>query len=161
MSSRQELIEAAMRAGRESSTASVLLHSVIAAQVGLGATDQKTLDVLLRLGPLTAGEIGTHTNLTSASVTSLVDRLEKRGFVRRERDAHDRRRVVVHANRERLVDFWPYFEPYLKRLSGLLESYSDAELLVIIDFLSRIADLSHHEATRIAETSRHSDGKQS
>ena len=99
--------------------------------------------------------------LQGAKVGSSPSRLEKKDFVRRERDSHDRRRVTEHANQERLAAFWPYFEPYLKSLSGLLERYSDTELSVITNFLSRIADLSQHEAARIAEASRSSVGDQS
>ena len=153
MSSRKELIEAAMHAGREGSAASVMLHSVIAAQVGLGATDQKTFDTLLRLGPLTAGEIAKHTGLTSASVTSLIDRLEDKGFIRRERDTRDRRQVVVHPKRERLADFGGYFESFLTDLYKLLDRYSDEELSAITDFVIRSAELSRQEAIRLTEAS--------
>src|SRR5690606_3398227 len=73
------------------------------------STDVKTLDVLLRLGPLTAGQVAQHTGLATASVTSLIDRLERRGYVERVRDAGDRRRVYVHARPESLSDFEPYF----------------------------------------------------
>ena len=55
------------------------------------------LSVLRRLrgGPQTVGRLGTEVGLSPASVTRLVDRLEKRGLVARSRDAEDRRRVDV------------------------------------------------------------------
>lgn len=149
MSSRQKLVEAALLAGRESSTAGVLMHTAIAGQVGLSSTDEKTLDILLRLGPLTAGQLADHTGLATASVTSLIDRLEAKGFVERVRDTKDRRRVIVHAKAERLADFGPYFESFLKQLTELLEGYSDEHLGVITDFLSRVAELSRNEAVRL------------
>src|SRR5215831_10305891 len=72
--------------GRSHSDATVMLHSAIAQRFDLTATDLKALGFLDRLGALTAGEIAQHTGLATASVTSLIDRLEKRGFVRRTRD---------------------------------------------------------------------------
>ena len=134
---RQVLIEAVLRASRESSTTAVLFHSAMAAQMGLGATDQKTLDVLLRLGPLTAGEIAQYTGLTTASVTGLIDRLEKKGFARRVRDTADRRRVIVEANAERLAELDQLFGAL--RFDDLLDGYSDEQLAAIADFLTRAA----------------------
>lgn len=125
------------------------MHTAIAGQVGLSSTDEKTLDILLRLGPLTAGQLADHTGLATASVTSLIDRLEAKGFVERVRDTKDRRRVIVHAKAERLADFGPYFESFLKQLTELLEGYSDEHLGVITDFLSRVAELSRNEAVRL------------
>ena len=150
MSSRQALVEATLLAGRESSTAGVLMHTAIAEKLGLSPTDEKTLDLLLRLGPLTAGQIADHTGLATASVTSLIDRLEVKGFVARVRDTKDRRRVIVHAKPERLAAFGPHFEGFLGGLQELLEAYSDDELAVLTDFLRRVAALSRTEATRLS-----------
>lgn len=70
---RDELVGAIGEAGSENSTATVLFHAAIAERLGLGPSDHKALDILARHGPLTAGEIGEHTGLASASVTSLID----------------------------------------------------------------------------------------
>jgi hypothetical protein len=75
---RRELVEGILAAGRESSAATVMLHTAIAERSGLAATDTKTIDTLIRLGPVTAGELAGYTGLATASVTSLIDRLEKR-----------------------------------------------------------------------------------
>src|SRR5690606_30031183 len=146
---REALIQDALLAGRESSTAGVLLHSVIAHRLGLSSTDVQPLDVLLRLGPLTAGQVAQHTGLATASVTSLIDRLERRGYVERVRDAGDRRRVYVHARPESLSDFEPHFEGFVKGLREVLEGYTDDELRLIAGFLRRVAELSRSEAVRL------------
>lgn len=100
---RRQLVEAILFAGRESSAATVMFHTAVAARAGLTATDSKTLDTLIRVGPVTAGELARHTGLATASVTSLIDRLEQKGLVRRARDARDRRRVMVEPIRERIA----------------------------------------------------------
>jgi DNA-binding transcriptional ArsR family regulator len=79
---RRDLVEGILAAGRESSAATVMLHTAIAERSGLTATDTKTIDTLIRLGPVTAGELAGYTGLATASVTSLIDRLEKKGLVR-------------------------------------------------------------------------------
>jgi hypothetical protein len=51
---------------------------------------------LLQLnGPATAGWLAEMTGLTTGAVTGMIDRLERAGYVRREPDPHDRRRVIV------------------------------------------------------------------
>src|SRR5690348_11776952 len=81
---------------RELSTVMVLFHSRIAEQMGLSGTDHKCLELVLRSAePITAGRIAQLSGLSTGAVTGVIDRLEQRGFVRRVRDPHDRRKVLV------------------------------------------------------------------
>lgn len=137
---RDELINSILHAGRESSAATIMLHTAIAARAGLTATDTKTIDTLLRLGPVTAGDVARHTGLATASVTSLIDRLEQKGFVRRVRDAHDRRRVIVEPIRERIVDSAPLFYSLRNAYAQLLDTYKNEQLATILDFMRRSAE---------------------
>ncbi|GHO58710.1 MarR family winged helix-turn-helix transcriptional regulator [Ktedonobacter robiniae] len=136
-SNRERLIEAVINASRESSTAAVFFHTMIAEQVDLGATEEKTLFLLSRLGPLTAGEIAHHTGLTTPSVTSLIDRLERKGFVQRIRDTRDRRRVIIERNEERLAELNRVFSSLQENFIDFLERYSNDQLATITDFLTR------------------------
>ncbi|MFI9595695.1 MarR family winged helix-turn-helix transcriptional regulator [Nonomuraea sp. NPDC052265] len=115
-------------------------------RLGLGMTEEKTLDLLQRLGPLTAGELSQHTGLAPASVSGLIDRLEAKWLVRRVRDTKDRRRVIVEINWERLAGFGELFQPFVAALSGLYERYTDEELALVVDFLRRSTALQR-EAT--------------
>jgi DNA-binding MarR family transcriptional regulator len=132
---RADLLEALSQAGRESSTATVLLHTAIAAKIGLSASDSKTLDVLLRQGPCTAGEVARYTGLTTASVTSLIDRLEAKRLVRRVADARDRRRVIVEPIAERIARFAPLFGAIGESFENFFGQYSDDQLAIILDFM--------------------------
>ena len=64
--------------------------------LGMCASDFGALEILLHKGPLPVNELGRKLLLTSGSITTAVDRLEKRGLVRREAIAADRRARVVH-----------------------------------------------------------------
>ncbi len=139
---REHLIEAVVQASRRSSTLAVFFHTRMAEHVGLGATEEKTLGLLGRFGPLTAGEIATHTGLTTPSVTGLIDRLESKGMVQRVRDPHDRRRVIVEPNQERLAELERLFSSVQETFRELLEIYSDEQLATIADFLTRSAQRS-------------------
>ena len=122
-------------AGRAWSTAAILFHQAVADRFGLSVTDLKALDVLQRRGALTAGELAAETGLASASVTSLVDRLEKKRLVRRALDPRDRRKVRVELGagmRERVA---PLFEPLGRRMRARARRYDARDAAVIERFL--------------------------
>lgn len=134
--SRDVLIQRATVAIYNNSTTSVFFHTAVAEQVGLGATEEKTL-LMLSDGPRTAGEIAQHTGLTTGSVTSLIDRMEKKGFVRRIRDTQDRRRVIVEADPDALTRLATIFATLQPDFADLFDGYSDEELRVIVEFIER------------------------
>ncbi|MET9651893.1 MarR family transcriptional regulator [Streptomyces sp. NPDC006460] len=135
-SRRAEVIAALTAAGRDSSAASVAFHTAVAAQQDLGATETKTLDLLERHGALTAKELAEHSGLAPASVTGLVDRLERKGFVRRVKHPTDKRRVLVEPRPEKLAEIAPLFDDWAREVHELYEEFSTEELLVITRFLT-------------------------
>jgi DNA-binding MarR family transcriptional regulator len=137
--SRTELLARLRRAGREHSDATVVFHSTLAARLGLHPTDYKALGLLDRLGPLSAGDLGRHTGLAPASVTNLIDRLAAKGFLRREADPADRRRVLLHAEVGELTDN-EFFASWQRSATQLWQRYSDTELAVILDYLADTAE---------------------
>src|SRR5262252_445612 len=78
-----------------------LLGAAAAEKIGINVTDLNCLNILALGGRMTAGDLARATGLTTASITGVLDRLEEAGFVRRERDPQDRRRVVVRLDPER------------------------------------------------------------
>ena len=146
---RAQLIEALNRAGREHSTATVLFHSAMAERFGLSPTDYKALEVLARLGPLTAGQLVEHTGLASASVTALIDRLEQKGFVRRAHDTEDRRRVIVELIPEGVARIAEAFAPFVRSLDELWAPYTAEQLEVIRDFFVRSTERIRAETARL------------
>ncbi|GAA1343700.1 MarR family winged helix-turn-helix transcriptional regulator [Saccharothrix algeriensis] len=81
---------------RESSALTTLFHSRAAERMGLSPTDGKCLDLAVRAEePITAGRIAELSGLSTGAVTGVIDRLERAGYVRRVRDPHDRRKVLV------------------------------------------------------------------
>ncbi|MEU1386811.1 MULTISPECIES: MarR family transcriptional regulator [unclassified Nonomuraea] len=143
------MLDELVEAGRESSNAAVMYHSAMGQRLGLGMTEEKTLDLLQRHGPLTAGELSQHTGLAPASVSGLIDRLEAKWLVRRVRDTKDRRRVIVEINWERLAGFGELFEPFVAAMSGLYDRYTDDELALIVDFLRRSTALQRAATTEL------------
>lgn len=137
--SRRELIAALEVAGRAHSNAAVLYHAAVSARMGLSPVEEKTLDLLQREGPLSAGKLAELTGLAPPSVTGLINRLESKGFARRARDSQDKRRVTVEIDPATIERFEPVFAPFGARLAELYAEYDDARLAVILDFLDRSA----------------------
>ncbi|WP_336212447.1 MarR family winged helix-turn-helix transcriptional regulator [Nonomuraea sp. LPB2021202275-12-8] len=150
---RKNLLEALSMAGRDNSNAAVMYHTAMGERMGLGASEEKTLDLLQRLGPLTAGEISQHTGLAPASISGLIDRLEAKWLVRRVRHEKDRRRVIVEINHERIAGFGELFEPLVTGLTELYAGYSDQELEVILDFLQRATAVQRAATAKLTERS--------
>jgi DNA-binding MarR family transcriptional regulator len=145
------LFAALNQAAREHSTATVLFHAAMNERRGLSATEGKTLDLLARFGPQTASQLAAHTGLAPASVTELIDRLEAKGFVRRQRDEQDRRRVLVDLVPERLAELADDFERFGRSVDTLWNEFTDAELAVVHRFLTRATAFVQETATHLAD----------
>jgi DNA-binding MarR family transcriptional regulator len=98
---------------------------------GLGATERLALSFLWD-GPKTATAIAKHTRLTPAAVTALIDRLERRRFLRRTADPTDRRKVLVEAAEETMKVTADAYLPMRDRGAEILAKYSEAELRTVI-----------------------------
>ena len=146
---RKELLATITAVGREHSDATVLFQMSVAECLNLHPTDYKVLAIIERLGALSAGEIARLSGLATASVTNLIDRLEKKGFVQRQEDSKDRRRVLVATVAERVDAVRGLFVSTRQSLARLYDSYSDAELYVIADFLSRNAARLRVETAKV------------
>src|SRR6516225_6682790 len=119
-----------------------LLGAASAERIGINVTDLNCLNILALGGHLTAGELARRTGLTTASITGVLDRLEESGFVRRERDPKDRRRVIVNLNPgPGLRKIGPTFGPLVKAWRAAAASYSDEELRLLLGFPRRFEDI--------------------
>jgi DNA-binding MarR family transcriptional regulator len=113
---------------------------------GLNRTDVRALvaimDAARRGEALTAGGLGAAVELRSASVTALVDRLEKVGHVRRVRDPEDRRRVALEMSDAALAAGGEHFGGLARDLTAAMEGYSDEELAVVRRFLLDMTEVT-------------------
>ncbi|MFF7533519.1 MarR family winged helix-turn-helix transcriptional regulator [Streptomyces bobili] len=127
-----------------------LFNQAVADRLGLHPTDLQCLNLLsLEREPVTTGRVAELTGLTTGSATRLVDRLEKAGYVVRERDAADRRRVLVAAVPERIAEFGRTWERLGGDWSPLFEDLDDAELAVIVRHMRRTVEFSGEQVVRL------------
>jgi DNA-binding MarR family transcriptional regulator len=117
----------------------ILFNHQVAQRVGLGASDAQFMHLLQLHGPLTPGRLAELSGLTTGTVTGVLDRLEAAGFVRRERDGSDRRKVIVKLNEERLWSAMaPLYAGQAESLAAVAGAYDAEQLEVIADFLDRL-----------------------
>jgi DNA-binding MarR family transcriptional regulator len=131
----REFLLALRRAG----SAMQLLGAASAERIGINVTDLNCLNILALTGSMTAGELARQTGLTTASITGVLDRLEEAGFVRRERDSGDRRRVIVRLDSVRgLRDVAPVFAPVVEAWRAAAAAYTDEQLSIILRFQQQL-----------------------
>lgn len=116
----------------------ILFSHQVAEQLGLGASDAQFMTLLEVHGPLTPGQLADLTGLRTGTVTGVLDRLEGAGFVRRERDPHDRRKVIVSRDTEQIeARMNPQYAGQAMAMVDLLKGYDDAQVELIADFVRR------------------------
>jgi DNA-binding MarR family transcriptional regulator len=112
---------------------------------GLGRTDVRALVAIMdaaRSGSaVTAGALGSAVELSSASVTALVDRLERAGHVHRVRDDADRRRVVLEMSEAAMASGAEFFGGLQRDLAAAMSEFTDEELDVVRRFLTAMTDV--------------------
>lgn len=118
-------------------TRSVLYQQKIAVSLGLYNHDFIAVDILRESGPITAGELSKLSGLTTGSITALVDRLEKAGYVQRESDPTDRRRVIIVPQFEHKEEVKEKYYALHEAMVELAETYTDDELELITQFLEK------------------------
>lgn len=142
MSSRADLTERLADLMRRASTYGLLIHQAIADQLGLGPTDLKCLDAARDETQLTPGRLAEITGLSTSATTAALDRLERRGLIKRLRDEHDRRRVFVLSTGQHESETSRLYAPLAAATSEILDHYTIEQLRLITDFLERLNQAS-------------------
>jgi DNA-binding MarR family transcriptional regulator len=125
-----------------------------AVHIGINQTDLICLNVLFRQGPMSAGQLAAAIGLTSGATTTAIDRLERAGYVRRENDPTDRRRVVVVASEDGANQAFALFDELLEALAGLAGTYTDEQLQQLLTLIGEFRELITSFAATLRETPR-------
>jgi DNA-binding MarR family transcriptional regulator len=109
----------------------------------LNATDLNALiavmDAELLGDPITPGRLGEQLNLSSGSVTALIDRLERTGHIRRDRDTADRRKILLHYADRGAALAMQFFRPLGSRTDRVMAGFSEDELEVVHRFMTAMS----------------------
>jgi DNA-binding MarR family transcriptional regulator len=117
-----------------------LLNRQVGSRIELRDIDLDTVDLLSQAGPLSPSVLARRLGQHPATVTGIVDRLERDGWVTRERAADDRRAVLVRAVPERNSEVLEQYAGMNDSMDGLLADYSEEQLQTIAAFLRASAE---------------------
>ncbi|GAA1607502.1 MarR family transcriptional regulator [Catellatospora bangladeshensis] len=124
-----------------------MLNRHVGARLGLREVDLDCLDLVSRHGPLSPGALARQAGLHPATMTGILDRLERGGWLVRERDPADRRSVVLRVPPDRGREIAGLFTAANAAMDELFAGCTEDELQVIAGFLHRAV-----EAVRTAAT---------
>jgi DNA-binding MarR family transcriptional regulator len=128
-----------------------LLNHHVGARLELKDVDLDCLDLIDHDGPFGPSALARRAGLHPATMTGILDRLERGGWVARERDPSDRRAVLVRALPDRNADLMRLYSGMSASVNKILAGYEDAELELIADFLRRTANAGQHAADELAD----------
>ncbi|WP_327358334.1 MarR family transcriptional regulator [Streptomyces sp. NBC_01304] len=136
---RQQRVRTVKEALRDLNIQLSLLNRQFGAHVDLKDADWNCLDLINRHGPLSPTALARKAGLHPATMTGVLDRLQRGGWITRERvpEATDRRAVTVRALRERTPELFRLFAGMNAEMDTLCQDYSDDELDLIATFLQR------------------------
>lgn len=124
------------------------------AALGLSGTESEVLNLLGLEGSCTAGRVARATGLSTGTITGVLDRLENRGFIRRERHHADRRKVVVTADPQALTRVGRMFDAHEQTLASVLVDYDADQLENVAEFLARLTEVAQQHPFKPASSTR-------
>lgn len=150
---RRQLTVAVKEAVRDLNIQLALLNRRFGGRIELRDIDWTCLDLINRHGPLAPTALARKAGVHPATLTGILDRLQKAGWIERERDPEstDRRAVTVRAVRERNSELFEVLAGMNSRMDQVCQHYSEAELEVIADFLRRTSTAGQDSAEELAE----------
>jgi DNA-binding MarR family transcriptional regulator len=121
-----------------------------AATLGVNRTDLRCLEILLQQETALPSQLSAKLGLTTGSVTAMLDRLERQGYLARTPDPSDRRKVVIRATRKATQKVWvEIYQPLVAEGFDGIAHYTAAELRVLRDFLRRGRQLHERHIARV------------
>jgi DNA-binding MarR family transcriptional regulator len=147
---RRRLTAAVKRALRALRSQLALLNHHVGARLALNDVDLDCLDLIAQHGPLSPSALARRTGLHPATLTGILDRLERDGWIARVRDRADRRAVLVRPLRGRAGDLLRLYTGMNTALDQLCAGYAEAELELLADFLRRAAEAGRHATDELA-----------
>jgi len=147
---RRRQLTAEIRAAlRELGIQLALLNHHVSARLELKDVDLDCLNLVDSHGPLSPSALARRSGLHPATITGILDRLERGGWVIRERDPSDRRGVLVRALRERNADLMRLYSGMNVSMNKLLADYEDSELEMLAGFLRRTTNAGKNASAEL------------
>jgi DNA-binding MarR family transcriptional regulator len=146
---RRALADELIHLARAHEAANDAFDEVAREKLGINRTDLRCLNIVDNQGPITAGRLAELSGLTTAAVTSVLDRLERAGYARRVRDQEDRRQVMVEVTPLLAERATPIWGPLGEEARSALARMPAEELQSLIDFYRLGIELNERHIERV------------
>ena len=124
------------------------LDQFAAERLGLNRTDQRALDLVGRSGSIAPTRLARALGMSTGATSTVIDRLESAGYVRRETDPVRRRGTAVRMTEDATARCSTIFDPLITATAAQAARSSDEELAIIADFLAAHRELLHDHLDR-------------
>ena len=153
VSTREQSIARMADVMRDFMANAVLFQDAVARTGGLNSTDLQAVSLLMSQGPATPGELAERTGLSAGgAITAGIDRLEKAGYVSRQRDQTDRRRVIVTADVDKVLhEVGPIYGRVGARWATYLDTLSDDQIELANELFTRASEINREEIELLRE----------
>jgi DNA-binding MarR family transcriptional regulator len=151
---KREIFDELITEVRLSQAATDRFDQAVADAAGLNRTDMRCLEIIDLEGPVTAGRLAEATGLTTAAITTVLDRLERAGHARRRPDPADRRRVLVEIDPEFRSKSPNYYAEHMRESERIYERYTKEQLALVLEFVRGSRELNEREAARLESQNR-------
>ena len=153
VSTREQSISRMADVMRDFMANAVLFQDAVARTGGLNSTDLQTVSLLMSQGPATPGELAERTGLSAGgAITAVIDRLEKAGYVSRRRDQADRRRVIVTADVDKVLEqVGPIYGRVGARWAAYLDTLTDEQIELANELFARASQINREEIELLLE----------
>lgn len=149
LATREQIISSLIASIHKEARAKTLFVHTVSEITGIHSTDIRCLDFLSEVRFATAGDLANITGLTTGAITAVIDRLENAGFVKREADSNDRRKIIIRLIAGNPNNLELVRDLFANQIPNLLSEYKIDELKLIMEWNIKIAAVFHSEITKL------------
>lgn len=147
MTQKEKLEIAALIAARDVGISTILFRNSLSKDLNLNLSESLCLTLLGIKGSLSPSVLSRLIGLTTGATTTMLDRLEKKGYIYRKANARDRRGVMIELTDNFGQESQAMVKDIQKAHKELIRSFSEDELAIIVSFLRKFTlNLVNHSS---------------
>ena len=148
---RRRRIAEAKQSLRELRIELAVLNHRVGSRIEIKDVDFDCLDIITRYGPIGPSTLARRIGVHLATMTGILDRLERGAWITRDKVENDRRAVRVHGVPDKQREVIRLYDGMNRSLDEVLEHYTDHQIDVIIDFLHECTQAGQAAADQLAK----------